>query len=193
MLQPDVILASTSPFRKALLAKLGIPFQVQSPQIDETPLENETAHELVSRLAQAKAEAIGRLHDQAIIIGSDQVCSVDGLILGKPGNAENAIAQLTRLSGRLVRFETGLCLYQGMRHQTVVEAFDVKFRTLSQQQIQRYVEIEQPYHCAGSFMSEGLGICLFEHFAGRDPNTLIGLPLMALTDLLADWGISLPL
>ena len=188
-----IILASSSSYRQALLAQLGLKFETQTPDTDETPFEHETAALLVARLAENKAKCVAQDNKDAIVIGSDQVCSIDGEILGKPGSTDKAIEQLSRLSGRKVRFETGLCLIWKQRQQLIVESFDVYFRTLSVEQIHRYITQEMPLDCAGSFKSEGLGIVLFHKFDGRDPNTLIGLPLMALTDMLANWNIELPL
>lgn len=194
-MQPSLILASTSPYRRQLLAKTGLIFQCQAPEIDETPFSDEDAATLVQRLAREKACAVAQQHDQAWVIGSDQVCVLNGQIVGKPGSPEQAYLQLTQASGQVVTFYTGLCLQDSAsgRQQLIMEPFDVHFRQLSASQIQHYVQREQPYDCAGSFKSEGLGICLFERLSGRDPNSLIGLPLMALIDMLANWGLVLPL
>lgn len=190
---PSLLLASSSPARQALLSRLGIPFITANPDIDETPIANEKAPDLAYRLAEAKARALAHQH-QGLIIGADQTLVVDQQILGKPGNHSNAVAQLTLLSGKTVTFYTGLCLLNTTtsQWQTRVEPFQVTFRSLSAETIERYLQKEQPYGCAGSFKSEGLGITLFERFDGRDPNTLIGLPLMALTDMLQQEGIYLP-
>lgn len=193
--QSSLVLASSSPFRRELLARLGLPFHCDSPAIDEQPRAGESAEALVMRLAEAKAEAVAARHPQALIIGSDQVAVLaDGRILGKPGSVEQATEQLTRASGASVTFLTGLCLLDsssGRRH-TLCEPFRVHFRTLSPDVIQRYIEREQPLNCAGSFKSEGLGITLFRRLEGDDPSALIGLPLIRLTDLLAEQGIELP-
>ncbi|MGS3184690.1 nucleoside triphosphate pyrophosphatase [Aeromonas taiwanensis] len=189
-----LILASTSRYRKALLEKLGLPFQCASPEVDETPIPGESAEALVSRLAQAKAMAIAERHDHGLIIGSDQVCVCDGQILGKPGTVENAVAQLMRAQGKHVTFLTGLCVIDAAsgHAEQMVEPFAVHFRSLDEAAIRRYVEAELPLDCAGSFKCEGMGIVLFEALEGRDPNALIGLPLIALIDLLGRHGLHLP-
>ena len=194
-ISPPLLLGSTSPFRKMLLEKLGIAFETASPDIDETRQDNEQPNALVERLAHEKAKAISLTHQQHLIIGSDQVCCIDGIILGKPGNRENAIKQLQHCSGKTVTFYTGLCLLNSSngKKQVIHETYDVTFRTLSSQQIEDYVDAEKPYNCAGSFKSEALGVVLFDSMTGRDPNSLIGLPLMALTDMLKQEGIQLPL
>lgn len=186
-----LVLGSTSPFRKELLEKLHIPFDCDKPNVDETPLENESAIELVERLSIAKAKAVAKNHPDALIIGSDQVAMSDGLVLGKPHTVENAIKQLMSFSGKCVSFYTGLCLFDAENEQysSLVEPFHVHFKTLSKAQISRYVELEQPLNCAGSFKSEGLGISLFDRLDGNDPNSLIGLPLIQLTYLLSEYGI----
>jgi len=187
-----LVLASTSPFRQALLSKLGLPFITAAPVCDETPLPDERAPQLVQRLALAKAQALATTYPGHWIIGSDQVCVLDGHITGKPHTMERACAQLAQASGKAITFYTGLALVQPASAQQFVlyEPFTVHFRTLSAQEINHYVEREQPLQCAGSFKSEGLGICLFERLAGRDPNTLIGLPLIALNGLLMKAGIN---
>ena len=189
-----LVLGSTSPFRRALLEKLGIPFATDAPHVDEAALPGEAPQALVRRLAEAKARDVATRHPAALVIGSDQVACVDDGILGKPGSRENAIAQLAAASGRAVVFHTGLCLYNGAsgRTQVAVEPFTVHFRTLGRDQIERYVDREQPFNCAGSFKSEGYGITLFTALEGRDPNTLIGLPLIRLIEMLAAEGIELP-
>jgi len=190
----QLVLGSTSPFRKALLEKLGIPFCTDTPNINEARQPGESPTDLVLRLAEAKAREVAGRHPAAMIIGSDQVACVDGEILGKPGNRENAIAQLTAVAGKTVTFYTGLCLYNSANEQTQtgVEPFTVHFRNLTPGQIERYVDLEQPFNCAGSFKSEGFGITLFSALEGRDPNSLIGLPLILLVEMLADQGITLP-
>ncbi|WP_421292431.1 Maf family protein [Aeromonas taiwanensis] len=193
-MQMPLILASTSRYRKALLEKLGLPFQCASPEVDETPIPGESAEALVSRLAHAKAMAIAERHDHGLIIGSDQVCVCDGQILGKPGTVENAVAQLMRAQGKHVTFLTGLCVIDAAsgHAEQMVEPFAVHFRSLDEAAIRRYVEAELPLDCAGSFKCEGMGIVLFEALEGRDPNALIGLPLIALIDLLGRHGLHLP-
>ncbi|MFP1684334.1 Maf family protein [Alloalcanivorax sp. C16-1] len=189
-----LILASSSPFRREVLGKLGLAFGHHSPDIDESARAGESPTELVLRLARAKADALAAAHPDALIIGSDQVAVIDGEVLGKPGDHANARAQLRRASGRRVTFLTGLCLLDAAsgRHQSGCERFQVHFRTLRDDQIERYIEQEQPFNCAGSFKSEGLGIVLFKALEGRDPNALIGLPLIMLTDFLAAEGVALP-
>ncbi|WP_025123532.1 MULTISPECIES: nucleoside triphosphate pyrophosphatase [unclassified Serratia (in: enterobacteria)] len=187
-----LLLASTSVYRQQLLEKLHLPFICAAPQTDETPLAGETAEALVLRLAAAKAQALAMAYPDHLIIGSDQVCVIDGEITGKPHSEENACKQLQRASGKQVTFYTGLALYNShsQRLQVVCEPFHVHFRTLSEKEIATYVRLEQPLNCAGSFKSEGLGIALFERLEGRDPNALIGLPLIALLEMLRAEGIN---
>lgn len=189
-----LILGSTSPFRKALLDKLGIPFITDTPNTDETRRPGETPDRLVRRLAEAKARDVASRFPDALVIGSDQVACVGDEILGKPGNRENAIAQLSAASGKAVTFYTGLCLYNTANDQiqVAVEPFVVHFRVLGAAQIERYIDHEQPFNCAGSFKSEGLGITLFAALEGRDPNALVGLPLIRLVEMLDRQGVSLP-
>lgn len=188
----SILLASTSPFRQALLQKLGLPFTTAAPEVDETPLPGETATALVTRLAIAKAQALALAFPDRWIIGSDQVCVLDGMITGKPHSVENARAQLRAASGNRITFYTGLALYHPASQQLMqcCEPFVVHFREITDAEIAAYIEKEQPLHCAGSFKSEGLGICLFERLEGRDPNTLVGLPLIALNDMLRQAGIN---
>jgi MAF protein len=187
-----LLLASTSPYRKMLLEKLQLPFDCAAPQVDETPLPGESAEALVLRLAAAKAQALALAYPEHLIIGSDQVCVIDGNITGKPHTEENARAQLRQASGQAVTFYTGLALYNGRSKQlqALCEPFHVHFRALSEAEIAAYVRLEQPLNCAGSFKSEGLGIALFDRLEGRDPNTLIGLPLIALLEMLRAEGIN---
>jgi len=188
----DLILASTSPFRKAILEKLDIPFDTQSPEVNETPLDNESPEMLVERLSIAKAKAIADSLDKGLIIGSDQVAIIDNKILGKPGSHAKAVEQLLQASGKTVTFLTGLCLYNATSktYQVEVVPFNVVFRELTKKQIDNYLNKEQPYNCAGSFKSEGLGITLFEKLDGDDPNTLIGLPLIRLVRMLEKEGVA---
>ncbi len=188
---PALILGSSSPFRAELLAKLNLAFTTASPDIDETPQANETPLALVKRLAEQKAAAIAQQNPNALIIGSDQVAVLNDTILGKPGNHENALSQLRAASGQTVQFLTGLALLNSQTGtmQSLVEPFEVSFKTLSDAQIQFYLEAEQPYQCAGSFKSEGFGISLFKQLRGDDPNSLIGLPLIRLIALLHNEGI----
>lgn len=185
-MQQKLVLASTSPFRKALLEKLHLSFHTDNPNIDETPFHNETANALVERLAIAKAQAMTAKHSDALIIGSDQVCVNDGKILGKPGNYENAFNQLKAASGKRIIFYTGLALVNSKttKVQSLVEPYVVQFRELNDAMISQYLNKEQPYNCAGSFKSEGYGITLFNAFEGKDPNSLIGLPLISLIKML---------
>jgi septum formation protein len=191
MTRPSLVLASTSPYRRALLERLGLAFATASPAVDETRRPDEPAQALVLRLAEAKARAVAAAHPGAIIIGSDQVACLDDAVLGKPGDREGAIAQLSRASGRTVLFQTGLCLLdtRSGRAQTLVEPFRVHFRTLTRAQIEAYVDLERPFDCAGGFKSEGLGIALFARLEGEDPNALIGLPLIRLIPWLEDLGL----
>ena len=189
-----LVLASTSPFRQQILHKLNIDFVVDSPEISEEALENESPVELVKRLSKLKAMAVANHHPQALIIGSDQVAVLDREILGKPHSHENAVKQLAAASGKRVEFLTGLCLYNSATQKTQVACvpFVVHFRQLNNEQIERYLAHDQPYNCAGSFKSEGLGISLFEKMEGDDPNTLIGLPLIELIRMLHNEGIEIP-
>ena len=190
----ELVLGSTSPFRRELLEKLGLPFSAAAPDVDETRREDESPRALVLRLAEAKARAVAAVHPEALIIGSDQVACVDEQILGKPGNREKAIAQLESMSGKTVCFHTGLCLYNAAtgKTQVVCDDFRVHFRQLGHEQIVRYVDKEEPFGCAGSFKSEGLGIALFRKLEGDDPNSLVGLPLIQLVSMLDREGIALP-
>lgn len=192
---PTLVLASTSPFRRELLSRLEFPFICRAPDIDETRLKGESAHDMVERLAIEKAKAVSHEFEHALIIGSDQ-CAINGeAILGKPHTHENAVKQLQAASGKTVEFLTSLCLYntQTQTYQVAVIPFAVKFRPLSDTTIKNYLRREQPYSCAGSFKSEGLGITLFESMQGTDPNALIGLPMIQLTSFLQNEGIHLPL
>jgi septum formation protein len=190
----QLILASSSPFRQAVLKKLPLDFKTDTPDVDENPLPDETPEQLVKRLAEAKAQAIAARYPHSLIIGSDQVAVLNGEILGKPGNHDNAIIQLRKASGQQVIFQTGLCLLNTDTGKTQVSCvpFKVQFRPLSNEQIERYLDYEKPYNSAGSFKSEGLGITLFESLQGDDPNTLIGLPLIELVRMLENEGITLP-
>ncbi len=187
-----LVLASTSPFRRALLEKLALPFECAAPQADETPLPGESAHLLVQRLAYDKARSLAAQYPAHLIIGSDQVCVLNGNITGKPHTEENAHAQLRAASGQRITFYTGLCVLNSQTQQTetVCEPFHVHFRSLSEEEIRAYVALEQPLNCAGSFKSEGAGILLFEKLEGNDPNALVGLPLIALNALLRRHGMN---
>jgi septum formation protein len=182
----ELVLASTSPYRRDLLNRLQVPFSTFAPELDETALPGETAVETATRLAEAKARVAGSHFPDALIIGSDQVATLDGEQLGKPHTHENATLQLRRMRGRKVVFNTALCLYNSKtgRVQNRLVPFTVSFRDLSDAQIEHYLAKEQPYNCAGSAKSEGLGIALIARMEGDDPNALIGLPLIALIDML---------
>ena len=181
-----LILASSSPYRKAILERLGIPFIAEAPEIDESQLEGESAEALVTRLALEKASVVAKHHSNALIIGSDQVAALGDRILGKPGNHLNSVSQLTELSGKSVCFQTGLCLFNSDtgQSQLALVPFWVHFRTLPAELIEAYLQKEKPYNCAGSFKSEGLGSVLFERLEGSDPTALIGLPLIQLVRFL---------
>lgn len=186
-----LVLGSSSPFRKALLDKLHLQFETDSPDIDETPLENESIESMVKRLSQAKAQALASKHPEALIIGSDQSAALNGKVLHKPGSYEVAYEQLKEASGQTITFYTGLCLFNSKTGQseTICDPFIVKFRELTDSEIDNYLKREEPYNCAGSFKSEALGISLFESMRGDDPNTLIGLPLIQLCRMLKENGL----
>ena len=189
-----LVLASTSRYRRELLARLNLPFEVMAPAIDETPLDRETPQELALRLAHAKAKAVERAWPHALIIGSDQVAVGGDAILDKPGNFENAVAQLKFMRGKAVHFYTALCLLNSRtaRQQTALIPVTVHMREYSDAQIERYLRTEEPYDCAGSARIEGLGITLVAKIDGDDPSALIGLPLIALCDMLRNEGVNLP-
>ena len=184
-----LILASTSPYRKELLARLGVPFEVVSPDYDERPAPGLCPRDLAVRHALGKARSVARKHPDRIVIGSDQVAELDGTILGKPGSRERAVGQLLEASGRTVRFHTGLALVWGSREEFRVEPFSVRFRRLTRQQVEAYVEADRPFGSAGAFRVESLGIALMEALEGRDYTALIGLPLIALVELLGRFGV----
>lgn len=187
-----LVLASTSRYRRELLERLRLPFDVARPDVDETPRAGEAPEALAARLADAKASAIAVTQD-AWVIGSDQVAELDGRPLGKPGDRANATAQLASMTGRAVVFHTALCLRHadGRRH-AACDRTIVRFRALSADEIERYIDAEQPFDCAGSFKSEGLGITLFDAIETVDPTALIGLPLIATARLLREAGFQLP-
>lgn len=187
-----LILASSSIFRRELLQKLQIPFSCISPNVDETALENEKPYETALRLAQDKARKIGSEYPHALIIGCDQVATLDGEQLGKPLNHTNATKQLKIMRGREVTFHSALCLFNAAtgNMQAEVVPYLVRFRELTDAQIENYLAKEQPYHCAGSAKSEGLGVALIERMVGDDPNALIGLPLIKLITMLNNEGVS---
>ncbi|MCP4596195.1 nucleoside triphosphate pyrophosphatase [Neptuniibacter sp.] len=188
----NLILASSSPFRRQILDKLQIEYSCISPDIDESALDNESPEALVARLAEAKAQKIAQSEPSSLIIGSDQVAVLGNEILGKPHTHENAVAQLKKLSGHTVTFLTGLSLVNSEtgQAQTEVVPFKVVFRNLTEEMIENYLKAETPYNCAGSFKSEALGIVLFEKLEGEDPNTLIGLPLIRLVRMLENEGLN---
>jgi len=187
-----LILASTSPYRRELLGRLGLPFEVANPQTDESPIPGESPEAMALRLAEAKARAVIGSHGNALIIGSDQVATVDGKIYGKPGNHERAVEQLRALSGKTVNFFTGLCLLNAATGEADVLGVPmlVTFRQLSDAEIESYLRREPAYNCAGSAKSEGLGIALLQSMRGDDPNALVGLPLIALCDMLRRQGVA---
>lgn len=187
----QLILGSSSPYREALLKKLGIPFECFSPNIDESRKPDESPVELVERLAIEKARETAGVFPHALIIGSDQVAVLDGKIIGKPINHNDAVSQLKEASGREVHLYTGLCLYNASTKsiQHSVESYSVVFRALNETQIEQYLKKDQPYNCAGSLKSETLGIAMLSKLEGEDPNTLIGLPLIRLVDMLLQEGI----
>ena len=186
-----LILGSTSPYRRELLSRLRLPFDVVSPDVDETPLPGELARALALRLAMAKAQAVAALHPQAVVIGSDQVADLDGEPLGKPGNHARATAQLRRMRGKTVVFQTAvaiICLDSSFSQVDLAEV-RVKFRNLDDAEIERYLLAETPYDCAGSAKSEGLGIALLESIDSDDPTALVGLPLIRTCQMLRTAGV----
>ncbi len=189
---PPLILASSSPYRKELLSRLGLPFTCHNPDIDESGRTGESPVDLVTRLAEEKARAVRKSHSDAVVIGSDQVAVLNGQILTKPGNHENAVKQLAGMSGQGVVFLTGLCVLDPHNIQTACITCEVVFRMLGMEEIERYLQLEQPYDCAGSFKSERLGISLFEKIECDDPTALIGLPLIRLSAMLRSAGLKVP-
>jgi MAF protein len=189
-----LVLASSSTYRQTLLSRLGVPFTSTSPDLDETPHPGESPMALVRRLSEQKARVVAPRYPDALIIGSDQVSVRDGEVIGKPHTHERAVAQLRASSGRRIDFLTGLCLLNTATDtaHVMVEPFSVVFRQLSEDAIERYLRADEPYDCAGSFKLEGQGITLFSSLSGRDPNALIGLPLIALVDLLQREGVAVP-
>jgi septum formation protein len=188
-----LILGSTSPYRRELLARLRLPFEVVRPEVDETPHPGEQPRALAQRLALEKALAVARLHPQAVVIGSDQVADLNGEPLGKPGTHERAVAQLQRMRGHTVVFQTAVavvCIDSGFAEQALAQV-NVQFRNLSDEAIETYLHAEQPYDCAGSAKSEGLGIALLEQIDNQDPSALVGLPLIHTCRLLRAAGLPL--
>ena len=188
---PPLILASTSRYRRELLERLRLPFNVQAPQVDETPLPGEAPAALSERLALAKARAVAVQQPQAWVIGSDQVADLDGSPVGKPGQHDAAVAQLRAMSGRSVVFQTGLALVAPGFERVVRVPVTVRFRELTDAEIETYLRLEQPYDCAGSAKSEGLGIALLDAIESTDPTALIGLPLIQVCQLLRASGYPL--
>jgi len=188
----SLILASSSIPRRELLSRLQLPFTCIRPEVDESALTHELPQQTALRLAQVKARKVGLSHAQSLIIGCDQVATLDNIQLGKPGNHENATLQLRLMRGREVVFHSALCLYNPTTGHMQVEVvpYTVKFRELSDAQIENYLQKEQPYNCAGSAKSEGLGIAIIERMVGDDPNALIGLPLIELVNMLQNEGIA---
>jgi len=190
-----LILASSSAYRRELLQRLGLPFEAIAPEIDETPREGEPPQATALRLAQEKAQAVARLHPGALVIGSDQVATLDHLQIGKPGDHARALAQLQLMRGREVVFHTALCLWDGRIDDPALAAqvenvqVRVAFRDLPDHELDAYLRIEQPYDCAGSAKNEGLGIALLERIQSDDPTALTGLPLIALTGMLRKAGV----
>jgi septum formation protein len=189
---PRLILASSSAYRRELLGRLHLPFEAIAPHVDETPLAHEAPEATALRLARAKAEAIALLHPGALVIGSDQVATMDGTQIGKPGDHARALAQLQTMRGREVVFHTALCLWDGRDGTAQVENVQVfvRFRDLPDAELDAYLRIEQPYDCAGSAKNEGLGIALLERIDSSDPTALTGLPLIALNGMLRRAGVA---
>lgn len=192
MINPGLILASGSPYRAELLGRLCVPFTALSSQVDETPLAGEDPRQLTQRLALAKAQALAASHPQAWILGSDQSAAAQGRILGKPGTLDRARAQLRLLSGQTVEFLTAVALIRGDEQLQALDVTTVRFRTLGDAEIERYLAAEPALDCAGSFKCEGLGISLFEEIRSADPTGLVGLPLIMTARLLRQAGFSLP-
>lgn len=192
--QRPLILGSTSRYRRELLERLRLPFTTIAPDVDETPLLHETPHALALRLSLAKAHAVAKLHPDAIVIGSDQVSDLRGEPLGKPGTHARAVTQLQNMRGQMVRFHTAVavvCVATGFVRSDVAH-IEVKFRDLTDDEIERYLCAEQPYDCAGSAKSEGLGISLLNAIMSDDPTALIGLPLIRTCQMLRAAGVLLP-
>jgi len=187
----QLILASSSPYRRQLLDRLRLDYECHSPEVDESLTEGEAAVDYVRRLAAAKASAIAGKFPLAVVIGADQCALLDGKVLGKPGSHEKALQQLREAQGKTVKFHTAVCVMRQADGLCLLEEvpFEVEFRRLDVQQLEHYLRVEQPYDCAGSFKAEGYGACLFSALRGEDPNALIGLPLLKLTTMLEEAGI----
>lgn len=192
-LPPPLVLASSSRYRQALLAKLGLPFEAAAPSVDETAKPGETPAQLSTRLAEEKAQALAGRYPAHLIVGADQVAMLEGAQLTKPGNFARAVEQLRAASGQRVEFLTSVCLLDSASGRALADTDRtvVHFRPLTDRQIAAYVGKERPYDCAGGFKSEGLGIVLFERIEGEDPNALVGLPLIRLARLLAAFGVEI--
>ncbi|MBK5936864.1 MAG: Maf family nucleotide pyrophosphatase [Halorhodospira halophila] len=188
----SLILASASPYRRALLERLGIPFEIDAASIDETIASGESPEGAVARLAREKARAVAERRPGAVVIGSDQVAALGSEILGKPGSEERAREQLSRYSGQCVRFLTAVCVCQDSAEEHLLETVQVRFRSLDAETIERYVRADHPLDCAGAIRSEGLGAALLESVESNDPSALIGLPLIGVARLLRDKGYRLP-
>lgn len=186
-----LILASSSPYRRQLLDRLRLEYECQSPDVDESLFDGESAVDYVRRLAVAKATEIAQKYPQAVVIGSDQCALLDGKVLGKPGSHEKALQQLRQAQGKTVWFRTAVCVMRHADSFCLVEEvpFEVVFRRLGEPQLEHYLQVEKPYDCAGSFKAEGYGVCLFSALRGEDPNALIGLPLLKLATMLEAAGI----
>ncbi|MFN9470631.1 Maf family nucleotide pyrophosphatase [Acidovorax sp.] len=192
--QRPVVLGSTSRYRRELLSRLNLPFEIASPDVDETPTPGEAPRDLALRLALAKAHAVAKQHPEAVVIGSDQVADLAGQPLGKPGTHERAVQQLRQMRGQTVIFQTAVatvCQASGFE-QVDIAPVEVRFRDLSDDEIERYLRAEQPYDCAGSAKSEGLGIALLDAIHSDDPTALIGLPLIRTCRMLRAAGVVLP-
>lgn len=190
----QLVLASSSAYRRSLLQRLALPFEVADPGVDENPLPGEEPEATAARLAQAKARAVAARFPGALLIGSDQVAVCDGAPIGKPGNHQRAVAQLRAMRGKRVTFFTALCLLNAETGglQSALAANSVTFRDYADDEIERYLAREQPYHCAGSAKTEGLGIALIARLEGDDPNALVGLPLIELVSMLKREGVAIP-
>jgi len=193
-MHPSVILASTSRYRAQLLERLEIPFEQVAPECDETPLPDETALALVERLAHAKAASVASEHPDKLVIGSDQVACCGSSILGKPGNHDTAVKQLQMLSGNTVEFHTGLCVICNKVNKSMhsIATTTVEFKTLNDDQIERYLQKDKPYDCAASFRSESYGSTIVKRISSDDPTALIGLPVVRVAEYLDELGLALP-
>ena len=192
-MNPQIVLASSSPYRRRILERINLSFLCHTPDIDESALPGESAPTLVARLSIAKARAVAEHYPGALIIGSDQVADHHGRLVGKPGSHEDAIGQLQSASGSVITLYTGVALYNAASgdFQSAVEPFVVEFRELERDLIERYLKAEQPYNCCGSLKAEGPGIALLKRLSGDDPNALVGLPVIRLIDMLKNEGVEL--